>query len=222
MSLHEGFPNLQYSFTNFSIVSDEQWTSKSKFDEAPKDFFAGFSHLDDACLVSDSSLYDRLLRFQPIFPSTILMKTSFFQELGGFNESFGQNPSEDLEFTLRCVQRAPIGVVFEPVVGIRKHVGNYSGNHYATTCGRIEILNYALMHHSMTDSTKAMVLERIATNRFDAGYIAFEAGDFSACKRFLSGLPAQYLTPATRMKQAISHCPDSIARLLRHLLVALR
>ena len=49
MSLHNSFPEMNYSFTNFAIVSDGRWSLESKFDGAPKNFFEEFIRLDDAC-----------------------------------------------------------------------------------------------------------------------------------------------------------------------------
>jgi glycosyltransferase involved in cell wall biosynthesis len=218
MSLHNRFPEMQYSFTNFAIISDGRWSLDSKFDDAPKDFFEDFDKADSACAVSQSSLYDRILQFQPIFPSTVLIKKTYFEKLGGFDESFGRNPSEDLEFTLRCVQNPPIGIVSEPVVGIRKHQTNFSGDHYATALGRIEIFDYALNHHSVAEPTKALLLKQIAINRVDASYEAFELRDFDACTKLLSGVPAQYLPSNTKIKLAISKCPTPVAKLFHSLL----
>jgi glycosyltransferase involved in cell wall biosynthesis len=213
MSLHDRFPDMNYSFTNFAIVSDGSWSSDSKFDDAPKDFFEDFTRVDSACSVSRSSLYDRILQFQPIFPSTVLMKKDFFEQLGGFDESLGRNPSEDLEFTLRCVERPPIGVVSEPVVGIRKHQTNFSGDLYATALGRIEIYEYALHRHSVSGPTKTLLLNQIAINQVDAAYNAFKSRDFAACEKLLSGVPTRYLTPKMKIKMAISRCPTSVAKL---------
>jgi hypothetical protein len=133
--------------------------------------------------------------------------------LGGFDESLGRNPSEDLEFTLRCVERPPIGVVSEPVVGIRKHQTNFSGDHYRTAIGRIEIYEYALHRHSVSAPTKNLLLNQIAINQVDAAYNAFKARDFASCGRLLSEVPTRYLTPKMKIKAAISRCPTSVAKL---------
>lgn len=212
MSLHNRFPEMEYSFTNFSIVSDGIWSLDSKFDGSPKDFFEDFTKVDDACAVSESSLYDRILQFQPIFPSTVLLKKTFFEKLGGFDVSLGRNPSEDLEFTLRCVESPPIGVVIEPVVGIRKHQTNFSGDLYATAIGRIEIYDYVLNHHSVSGTTRALLLNQITLNQMDASYNAFKSGNFAACANLLSAVPARYLTPKMKIKLAISKFPAPLAK----------
>jgi glycosyltransferase involved in cell wall biosynthesis len=218
MSLHDQYPEMQYSFTNYSIVSKGHWSAKTKFDDAPKGFFDDFSLVDGVGFVSEYSVYDRILKFQPIFPSTVLMRKIFFDELGGFNKTFGRNPAEDLEFTLRCVRRTPIGMVSEPVVGIRKHSTNFSGNSYANICGRIEILNYVLAHHSISDTIKAVLLEQIAIGRVEASHKAFALGDFFTCRSLLTEVPHSYFDSKTRMKLMISKFPDPVAKLLHKIL----
>lgn len=212
MELHQRNPDLQYSFTNFSIVVDGVWASRTKLDEAPAGFFAGIDSLGCEPFEYKSSLYDQLLSFQPIWPSTIVISRRFFAELKGFREEFGKNPSEDLEFTLRCVQRTPIGVVPEPVVGVRRHPLNYSGDNYKTTRGQIEVLQYALRHHSIGDSTRALILEQIRRRRVEASYDAFRRGKFKDVTALLSGLPSDYLDSKSRLKLWISSLPTPLAR----------
>lgn len=218
MDLHRRFPSLECSFTNFSIVTDGVWSGRTKFDNAPEDFFARCESRLPFAKVCNASLYDELLIFQPIFPSTQMMTKDFFHKVGGYNEAFGANPSEDFEFTLRCVQHPPIGIITEPVVGIRKHTSNFSGNALTATCGEIEILNYALANHAITDSTKNILLDQIALRSVSASYSAFRNARFAACKALLSNVPKRYLTPKLRLKYLISSAPESVARLVQRLL----
>ncbi|WP_348267232.1 glycosyltransferase [Edaphobacter paludis] len=219
MELHLRHPEVQHSFTNFSIVTEGNWARETKFDGARPTFFAHCEKALDFALICGASLYDELLTFQPIFPSTTLMSRDFFYRIGGYKDSLGRVLSEDLEFALRCVQHAPIGIITEPVVGIRKHTSNFSGSTFATTCGEIEILNYALQNHSVTESTKELLADQIALRRVGASYGAFSAGRFTACKELLSAIPNRYLTPKLRLKLLISNSPEPIARFLQKLFV---
>ena len=219
MELHLRYPEVEHSFTNFSIVSEGNWSHGTKFESATSTFFAHCEKKLDFAMVCDRPLYDEVLLFQPVFQSNILMKREFFYRIGGYNDSLGRVLSEDLEFTLRYVQHSPIGIITEPVVGIRKHSSNFSGNNFATTCGEIEILNYALLNHSVTDSTKKLLVDQIALRRVSASYGAFSAGKFVACKELLSAVPDSDLTPKLRLKLFISNCPEPVARLLQRLFV---
>lgn len=219
MDLHHQAPHMEYSFTNFAIVSDGVWASASKFEDAPADFFDGCRSLSTSGLICEDSLYEKLLRFQPIWPSTILITKRLFQKLDGFNEAFGRNPSEDLEFTLRCLQQGPVGIITEPVVGVRKHSTNFSRSNYRNTLGQIEILLYALEHHDISESIRAAVLNQVALRRVDASYSAFELKQFDVCRDLLSKVPRSYITHKVRAKQIISSLPSAISNRLHALLI---
>jgi glycosyltransferase involved in cell wall biosynthesis len=212
MELHDRNPGLQYSFTNFSPVIDGIWATGTKLDDAPSNFFAGIDSIGTCAFEYPHSLYDRVLEFQPIWPSTIVISREFFNRLQGFREQFGKNPSEDLEFTLRCVQQPPTGVVPQPVVGVRKHSSNYSGDTYRNTRGQIEILQYVLHHHTMNETTRSLVLKQIGIRRVEASYSAFRRGEFQEVVSLLSRAPRSCIDSKARLKYLISRLPLPLAR----------
>jgi hypothetical protein len=220
MDLHARNPTLQYSFTNFSLVTEGKWADRTKLDDAPADFFSPPLPPGTGPLVYQPSLYDSLLRFQPIWPSTIVLSRQFFTDLGGFREEFGKNPSEDLEFTLRCVQQGSIGIVREPVVGVRRHTGNYSGNVDRNTLGQLEILDYALHHHTLSESTRALIHDQINLRRVEASYGAFYRGDFAQVKSLLTPVPTRDLDSKTRLKLIISRLPGPLAKTMQKFLIS--
>ena len=212
MSLHARNPSLRYSFTNFAIVSDGVWSDRTKFDDAPADFFTPSLPTGAAPLEYPHSLYNPLLSFQPIWPSTIVLERSFFQQLGGFQPELGRNPSEDLEFTLRCVREGPIGIVREPVVGVRKHTANISNDGFRLILAQIEILEYVLQHHTLSPETSALVHDQIHKRRVEAAYGAFRLADFSKVIELVRDVPSSYLDSKTRLKLFISRLPAPLAR----------
>ena len=218
MQLHDQVPRLQYSFTNFAIISDGIWSSSSKFDGAPSDFFDGCTRVSESGVICETSLYEKLLRFQPIFPSTTLMTVDLFKSLGGYSETFSKTLGVDIEFHLRCVQHGPVGFISDPCVGIRKHSTNISGNYYRGALGTIKILRHALAHHSISESTREAIRNSIEICRVGAAYGAFELHEFHVCRELLSGLPKNLLTPKLRAKRFISSCPTVIAKALHSIL----
>ena len=219
MALHARNPALRYSFTNFALVVDGVWAGRTKLDDAPDDFFSPALPPGTDAVEFSGSLYRSLLRFQPIWPSTVIIAREFFEEMGGFREEFGRNPSEDLEFTLRCVRRGPMGVVREPVVGVRRHAENYSASNERNTRGQIEILRYVLEHHGLDAEESALVVQEIERRRVEASYGAFQRGDFNVVRELLAGVPAGYMDSKTRMKGLVARLPESLARRVHGLLV---
>jgi glycosyltransferase involved in cell wall biosynthesis len=219
MALHARNPELRYSFTNFAFLVDGMWSKNTKMDDAPLDFFDAEGGATAGDFEYESSLYESLLRFQPIWPSTIVIAADFYRELGGFREEFGKNPSEDLEFTLRCVQQPPIGVVSEPVVGVRRHTGNYSKNNLRTVSGQIEILQYALEHHAVSDATRAMIREQIALRRVEASYSAFQEAEFEQFVALLHGTDPGQWDSKTKLKFYLCKMPRPLTRVAHAILV---
>jgi glycosyltransferase involved in cell wall biosynthesis len=219
MELHQQMPTLNYSFTNYAVVSDGVWAKETKFDGAPAGFFDSSFVPLGRNLVCESSLYLKLLKFQPIFPSTVVMKKELYESLGGANEKFGKNPAEDRNLTLQCVHIPPLGVVTDPVVGIRKHATNYSGNLLRNALGEIDILNHALETHPIGDTERAAIRERLEVIRKDASYDAFATSNFAQCKEFLSAVPRDHLDSQMRMKLLISSLPQPLAKTIHSLIV---
>lgn len=220
MELHDRDEALNFSFTNFCYMTDGVRQQPSKLEEAPVDFFADASTPPGtAPFVYPASLYGSLLRFQPIWPSTVVVRSDFFRAVGGFREEFGKNPSEDFEFSLRCLLQEPVGVVREPVVSVRRHAGNYSGNNDRNTRGQIEILQYVLQHHPIGSALKAQVTDQIELRRMEAAYGAFHSGDFALVRSLLSPVPKRYLDQKSALKLWIARLPHPLAKPLWRLLV---
>lgn len=205
---------IECSFTNFRIVSDGAWRDQTKFDTAPPGFFDNMKRTPEG-LVSSGSYYDALLRFQPMFPSTLLMTRSFFDRIGGYKGELGRVLSEDWEFMLRCVQQAPIGALPDPVVGIRKHASNASGSSYRTTRGEIQILRYALAHHDLSQRSRDLIAEEIVLRTIEAGVEAFTESNFKDCVELLTTVPREQLPLKEKVKLLISSCPVPVAKSLR-------
>jgi hypothetical protein len=208
-------PGLEYAFTNFRVVTDG-WSSTTKFDEVP----AGYWDLPrrqvgpDAFVV-DVPLFDRVVTYNPIFPSTIIMSQGFFQRVGRWVEALGRTLSEDLEFTLRCVTHPPIGVLSAPLVGIRKHSGNFSVDHLRTLKGEIEILRYVLEQQPFARRHQAAVLDGIARLNVAGAEVCFQSGNLSGFREFLKAVPPGYRSRALRIKSLIARLPDRVAERLR-------
>jgi glycosyltransferase involved in cell wall biosynthesis len=215
MAMHHSHPKLGFSFTNFSIVSEGLWSKRTKFDDAPSGFFGTCRDDDSPYFLMEQKLYEKILEFQPIFPSTCVITRALFQEIGGYREDLGRNSSEDLEFVLRCVRHVPVGVVNDVVVGIRKHESNISGDNYKTTKDQIEILNYALKNHLVSDTTRHLLHEQINRRTIDVSHDAFRRQNFREVVTMLESIPPPYLDFKTRLKLGISKMPIPMARAFR-------
>lgn len=101
----------------------------------------------EAGFVIDVKLYYKMLDFQPVLPSAVVIHKELLEQIGGFKEEFARWHAEDFEFHLRCGAHPPFAVVPMPLVRYRRHLISRSGNdllHHA--CGA-DLLEYALQHH---------------------------------------------------------------------------
>ena len=222
MHLHATTPGLLYSFTNFTIVSDDIWSETTKFDTLPPDFFAPADPVrtPSGDLILGRSLHDAILSRQPIFPSTVVLARSLFDSIGGFEPSLGRNVSEDLEFTLRCLRHPAHGVVLDPVVGVRKHPNNTSRDNTHNILHQIEILHYVLAHHPLSDTSRSLIHAAIANRSIIGSCSAFTEHRFDLHQQLLANVPAAQLTLRLRLKQAVAALPRPLAARIGSLLAS--
>jgi glycosyltransferase involved in cell wall biosynthesis len=204
--------DVEYSFANFSLITDDGWSEGSKFTDAPAGFWdvrerqiaAGMSAIEE-------SLYDRILQFQPIFLSAVMMTRRFFEKIGGFDERFSRNSVEDFEFTLRCVRHHPIGLIKEPLVGVRKHGGNLSRGALPALLGELAILRHAAECHGLAEISRQLVQAQIVRRSAAAAEQAFAARDLPLVRELCHAVPPRERSNRLTVKLMIAQMPEPLA-----------
>jgi glycosyltransferase involved in cell wall biosynthesis len=212
-------PGTEYCFTNFRFVRNGRWSEETKFEAVPPGYWdLPRRQVTPVGFVVTEPLYPRLIRFQPVFPSTVMMSRSFFERIGRFDEAFGRKMSEDFEFTLRCGQESPSGVITEPVVGIRRHGQNFSRGPLpgiSFVLGDMEILEHSLKHHRLGPQYEELITESIIGRGIAVANGAFERGDFELLERVLRGIPLPRRSLKLRLKAAIGRLPLPVSQLIQ-------
>lgn len=211
--------NVEYCFTNFQTFKGNHWSKKTKFDDSPDDYW-DIPRLDinNYAFVITEPFYSKVLQFTPIFPSTVMMKKTFFNRIGRFNEDFGRKISEDFEFTLRCVQEKPIGVIIKPVVGIRKHEQNFSSGNMpgiSFVIGDIDILNYSSQNHRLGSEHQSLIEEQIISRSISVAHGAFGFGEFRILRDILKNVPTSRRSIKLWIKEAIAFLPTPLAKFVQ-------
>jgi glycosyltransferase involved in cell wall biosynthesis len=221
MRLLQRAPDVEYVFCDFVLETARGTETATKFGQAPPGFWEpGRRQLDDDCWEFEEALYSRLLRYQPIFPSTITMSRDFFERVGGLDDRWSRNPGEDIEFVLRCMQRAPVGAVARPLVGIRKHTSNFSGDRLRSSLGVIKILRHARVHHQPHGMRYAgLIDEWIARETLNAVAFAFAEGRLGVVRDLVPDVPPAPRSPKLRLKLAVARLPEWAARPLCRALI---
>jgi len=219
--VHALCPAIEHSFSDFSYVVSGEWESPSLFARAPAEFWDAQRHvLEDAIWIYETSLYERVLRFQPVATSTVLISKRRFDALGGYCERFSQGLYEDFEFTLRNVMHPPVGVLAEPQVGIRRHGGNRSGDMLKNWLDQVRVLEYSLATHGVVGACAEALSDEIQKRRVYAAGRAFAAGRLDIVRDSAPAMGRQYRDWKTTIKLAVSALPTPLASALRRALVA--
>ena len=209
-------PHPQFLFGNFQLVRNGVWEADAKFAAAPDGFWKNIASRKIANgTIFTEPLYRHILKFQPIFPSTIVMTKSLFESVGGFDGKFARTASEDFEFILRCVAHAPIGMIDAPLVGIRRHPGNFSASQLANLLGEVKILRHAKSHHTAAKQFAAEIDADIARRNLEALALAFSFGKYDLVRSLAGEIGAKHLGFKPRLKFLIASLPKAIrARLI--------
>jgi hypothetical protein len=212
-------PNVHTAYGNFVIVHDEVWETDSKFNAAPGGFWDGLRQLGPGLGVFDQPVIERLIRFQPFFPSAMVVNRQFFLALGGWDEAASRIVGCDFATALRVGEHPPIGVLQIPLVGIRKHVDNFSGDVLAMNLGDARILEHVLATRPSLAPHRSLILDSMVTRRRHALDAAFARRDFDGVHRIYQIIPISSRSIPTRLKRLVASLPSGIRALLARLLL---
>jgi len=202
-------PYPKFLFGNFQLVRNGVWESVTKFATAPQGFWNAIaSEKVEGGAIFTEPLYPHLLKFQPIFPSTIVMTKALFDAVGGFDAKFARTASEDFEFTLRCVAEAPIGMSETALTGVRRHGGNFSGNQLKNLLGEVKILRHAQAHHGAAPRYAALIDADIRRRNLEALDLAFANGDYALVRDLAREIGGGWLGFKPRLKASLAALPQ--------------
>jgi hypothetical protein len=162
--------------------------------------------------VFDVPIVDRIVRFQPFFQSAVVADRAAILEAGGWDEGVGRTVGDDFGTVLRFGEMHPFGVVFDPLVGIRKHHGNFSADTRKMNLGDANILEYALRTRPSLQVHAALIQASVAIRRRDAMDSAFAAHDFAAVREIYRMLPDSVRSKRQNIKRLIAGLPNWLAR----------
>lgn len=206
--------NVLYAFSNFTHINGGKRAERSHFEADPHGFWMNPGRLvGNDCFVADAPLFFRILAHQAMFASCTFVNRLFYQRIGGFNQLFGRNPSEDFEFNLRCVKEKPAGIVVRPTVDIYRHDQNMSGDWIRTIAGSIAILKYARDNHGLTAEYRAAVDREILSRSINGIDCSFAQRRFDDVALFAENLPAAAMQRRTAIKIAVARQPKPLASL---------
>jgi glycosyltransferase involved in cell wall biosynthesis len=198
-------PDVQSVFSDLKYVRDGVWDEKTKFADAPPDFWDGDFVAVGSDRVYRESRYRRVFAFNPVYPSNTVLRRSAFDALGGYDPALSRLGPEDWEFTLRLMDRPPVGVLWEPLVGIRKHAQNRSGALAFMNDGRLTVLRYILENHPQAAGDfRPVVEEQLAVLTATGVDLAFSARQMARVRELYAQLPPAHRTLKRQVKRLLA------------------
>jgi hypothetical protein len=206
-------PGLFACYADFRTLRATGLSSETKFASAPPGFWSGLDQAGEDAGVFRIAYPERLIVFQPFFPSCMMVDRAEFLAAGGWDEGVTGLVGCDLATTLRVSTHPPVGVVRRPLVQIRKHTQNYSANVERMNLGDAEVLDYALRTRRELAPLASLIMASMAQRRGAAMESAFSRLDFAETCRIGALLPRGELTLKQQVKKLIAHFPTPLARL---------
>lgn len=201
-------PTCDLIYTNFCNF-DEHGQAADKFSFAPAGYFDGGQ--SEGMFMDDiPDLYERSVRFQPMFPTGSTCRRAFYQSLGGYNPAFKGVGAEDWEFCLRAIGSGNTALCRAPLAKIRRHAGNDSANALYMTLGEIHILEHALEKHPISQRYRTTILASIADRKQSAFDGAFASGKLDQAAALLETMTAKPRGIKAALKRAILAAPSPI------------
>ena len=209
-ALWQAEPRTRLAFSDFRILRAGVAEAATKFGTAPPGFWDGLRQVAAGCAVFDTPIVPRVIGFQPFFPSCLVADRAFLQGIGGWDASVGRVVGTDFATLLLLAEHAPFGVVRAPLVHIRKHEGNHSGDVQAMNLGDATILEHVLARRPSLAPHAALIANSVARRRAEALDIAFARHDFAAVRTIFPLLPPGWAGRKARLKSRISAWPTPL------------
>jgi glycosyltransferase involved in cell wall biosynthesis len=208
-------PEMVSCYGNFRILRHAALSQASKFDEAPIGYWDGLRPTGPESFVFEQPVTDRLLAFQPFFPSAQMVRRDAFVAAGGWDEGLGRENMIGADFAtaLRLAQLPPLGIVRQPTVAIRKHDGNLSADNQKMNLGDALVLEHVLRCRPELAPLREAIEASVAQRRRDALHLAFARHDFTAVRAIHALLPAGRRGAKEAAKFAIATLPEPLRRM---------
>ena len=200
-------------YSNFRVLEDGTVSRRSKFEDAPAGYWSGLRQTTRDAGVFDETIISHLMHFQPFFPSCMMVSRERFLDAGAWDEGVSRMVGCDLATTLRVAARPPIGVVRRPLVSIRKHASNFSGNTEKMNLGDANVLEYVLSTRPELAPFETTIRSSVATRRCAALDSAFSRRDFAAVSEINRLLPPSDVPLRQRAKSVIATLPQPLGTL---------
>jgi len=216
-TLLEKYPAVDFSFANGQFFGPTAVDS-CIYDYAPAGWWENLGVANaDQCLLLDQGFYVPLLRFNPAWPSTVLLSRALYDKVGGIDPRYAYMVAEDGDIMRKAVLHGTTLCDFAVTVRQRRHAGNTSGSELKSRLGKYQILQNHIQlaiapKHWHTDIDNA-----IAETLNDALTMAYYAEDKRLMRDIVSKLGLRRLSGKNRLRCLASMLPPTFLNFYRQI-----
>lgn len=203
-------PEVDAVYTNF-VTFNNRGIGPDKFSLAPPGFFDGATRSGEF-LVEIPELHIRTVSYQPLFPTGSIVNKAFYERIGGYDPRFAGIGGEDWEFLLRVLGQARVAACTTPLIRIRKHDSNISGDVIRQVGGSAQILEFALANHPWARPYRDTILASIDGFRLEVFDTAYARGRFDIAAQMLAKLRNRPQDMKFRLKVSIINLPELLRK----------
>jgi len=217
--LRRSVPELDFLFANFRMVRDGIPDQHTKFDQAPPGWWQAAKRREQhEGWTFEGPIAGQTFLWQPIFPSAMLVTRKLIETVGGFDVAMRGLRPEDWEFTLRCLYRAKVGALPDPLVTIRRHETNFSRDVVMISADEVMALQFVKRTHAEAAPFHAIIDREISTRRVEAVEGAFAQRNHALARRLLADVAPADRSARLRLKALCLALPDALGLKLNWLL----
>lgn len=141
------------------------------------------SFLSSRPLAASGYVFDKLLQSGFILPSTVLLRRSYLEQVGMFDESMRSH--EDIDLWLRMCQRWRVALVRKSLTHRRQGTANMTSNDDLRTEYGIKLRMKALSLPNITTNQRHTIVQQLGGAYFARGYYHFVQGQMRECRNSL-------------------------------------
>lgn len=211
VSLWKALPNLAAAYSDFRILKNGSTLPVSKFNlHNPPSYWDDVEPVSTNSAIVTQDMTEKLLEFQPFFPSCLVVHRQKFIKAGLWNEEAGRGA--DFTTALYFAHNPPFGVSFEPTVSIRKHEGNISADTVEMNLRDAHILRVAAASGRYSRKLAKKLLASARAREVSAFHGAFANGNKQLAASLIPSLGASIVKPKVFAKATLSLAANAFGR----------
>ncbi len=155
-------PEIHCVLTDYADFSGHVLAKRSHLSYTPPDFWIPEQH--PSGFVIRKSITGKLTTFQPSITSVALVRRTFYEQIGGFDET-PLGPADDTCFHFRCLCNVPFGVVPEVLMHYRRHPDSLSANSLQQLENSILVWKHIIHTYPQAEPYRSELLRGLAVMR---------------------------------------------------------